>query len=435
MGQALDGFQQEIFHQNYLDDLRCRLQARIARGTTLLVYDCGTTLHYGVRAPVIDISVITAQGKQRNLTDTIADLLETSLGKAEETQKRGLLWYRNGETAIGEHLTRAIGQAVWGDPSAYPYRLVPEWHGYNAYFLDEQWCGLPWSDWVPLTRAGVSKLPDHRGVYRLRMAGRRELFYLGYTVWRPLRLYLTGLWRAAFRHSARYGASLLWKYPAAPALWTWQRAENCQFECSVAARVTEREADEPQRVAATAHALLWFYRREIHASPIANFGRFHPSYVAPVEGDSYQRGIFLGEGADNASRGPGAAPLLAIAAKRVSDSWWMSLHWSGDTPLMSRHTRWLVQWEARYPPTPGVYAIMDASWTLLDIGWTRDIFHTMQQEVYQSEWRNQQRYFRYTAFEREIPSFYLREVVSDLIGGYYNETHHTPALWSPPLTL
>jgi len=435
MVQGFDGFQQEIFRRNYLDDLRRRLQARLARGTTLLLHDCGTTLHYSVRAPVIDISVITAQEKQRNLTDTIADLLETSMGKAEETQKRGLLWDRSDEAAIGEHLTRAIGQAIWGDPTAYTYRFVPEWHGYNASFLDEQWGGLPWSAWVPLTRNGVSKLPNHPGVYRLRMAGQRELFYLGYTVVRPLRLYLTGLWRAAFRHSARYGASLLWKYPAAPALWTWQSAEGSLFECSAAAKATEGEEDEPQRMAATAHALLWFYRREMHASPSANFGRFHPSYVAPVEGDSYQQGILLEEGAKNAASGQGAAPLLAIAANRVSDSWWMSLHWSGDTPLRSRHTRWLVQWEARYPPLPGVYAVLDTSWTLLKVEWTRDIYQAMQQETDESAWRNQQRYFRYTSFGREIPSFHLREVVSDLIGGYYNETHHTPALWFPSLRL
>lgn len=110
MVQGFDGFQYEIHRRNYLDDLQRQLQARVARGTTLLLHRCGTTLRYGVPVPVMDISVITPQGKQRNLTDTLADLLETSMGKAEETQQRGLVWWGTDEAAVGEHLTQAIGQ-------------------------------------------------------------------------------------------------------------------------------------------------------------------------------------------------------------------------------------------------------------------------------------------------------------------------------------
>ncbi len=83
-------------------------------------------------------------------------------------------------------------------------------------FFERTWCGITWSEWLPFTRARMARLPESPGVYRLRVAGSQELFYLGASPTRGLRTYLTRLQQAAFRDRSQmpYGGMDAWDEPS-----------------------------------------------------------------------------------------------------------------------------------------------------------------------------------------------------------------------------
>jgi hypothetical protein len=168
-------------------------------------------------------------------------------------------------------------------------------------FFEQTWCGIAWSDWLPFTRAQMARLPGRPGLYRLRAAGSEDLFYIGASPTRGLRMYLTGLHQAAFRDRSQmpYGGMDAWDYLVAPALWTWRDAEGCSYECSAAPIDATRQVIEGLMC-----ALLWEYRRVQGESPRVNYGRFHPHYRASAtfltnRGRQRLRGARLPEGHTN----------------------------------------------------------------------------------------------------------------------------------------
>ena len=83
---------------------------------------------------------------------------------------------------------------------------------------------------------------------------------------------------------------------------------------------------------------------------------------------------------------------------------------------------------AKKPPVTGVYRIhsITDTWNLMEIGWTRDIYRTMWDKSWMSEIHETPLYFEYTPFDRSTPDHHLREVVNDVIGGYFANTQKLP---------
>src|SRR2546428_622519 len=51
-------------------------------------------------------------------------------------------------------------------------------HPHAKTFFEQTWCGIAWSDWLPFTRAQMARMPERPGLYRLRVTGSEELFYI-----------------------------------------------------------------------------------------------------------------------------------------------------------------------------------------------------------------------------------------------------------------
>ncbi len=86
-------------------------------------------------------------------------------------------------------------------------------------FLSRGWCGLAWSDWLPLhaARSEFQRLiPRDPGLYRVRVIDANVLAYVGQTG-RDLRERS----RALARHTTRSADDPPWNDPhtAAPGLW------------------------------------------------------------------------------------------------------------------------------------------------------------------------------------------------------------------------
>src|SRR4051812_24404085 len=96
-------------------------------------------------------------------------------------------------------------------------------------FLCPRWCDRDWTGFVPFGtgRAAARALPAGAGVYRVRVAGRDELAYVGQTG-RGLRERIVALMRQTLSAEMPFNDP----HTAAPKLWSYRDADGCGYEAS-----------------------------------------------------------------------------------------------------------------------------------------------------------------------------------------------------------
>lgn len=184
-------------------------------------------------------------------------------------------------------------------------------------FLELTWCELAWSNWEPLRASPAPPLQNGPGLYRVRVAGRSQLAYLGQTG-RSLHERVAALRRGT------YQVTPPWNDPhtAAPALWAWRVESALEYEVSCAPTTLsgqERQCFEDQ--------LLYEYRTEVGESTLCNHGWFHPAWSRPSNRSKgramVRRDAPPGRYGERASLAP--APLI----DEPDEPGWLGLHWRG----------------------------------------------------------------------------------------------------------
>ena len=147
----------------------------------------------------------------------------------------------------------------------------------------QDWCGLQWTEWVPLQNAAIRRAVAHRGpgVYRIRHRGGNpnRLVYIGQTG-RDLCGRLQALARCVNGQECPYNDP----HTAAPHLWLLRTLDNVEFECSGAPVVAPHPGHPntaKQIHRGTEDMLLWRHRVDVNQSTVANYGRFYPGYGRP----------------------------------------------------------------------------------------------------------------------------------------------------------
>ena len=293
--------------------------------------------------------------------------------------------------------------------SPNPDPLDPEDIGYFSY----DWCSLPWSPWVPFAadKHAFREIPKEPGLFRIRPAGKDFLMYIGETKrtvhqrLHDLRMELGGAGR------------MPWSDPhtESPALWAWHEAEGFEYECSAApldASVNGRRGMES--------FLLSRYRQENGASPLCNFGRFHPRYRRSTTRKENVRGGKLAEGQrDNPAGGPSHPPLPVTGAPGEPE--WMGLPWSSPEVLVPEKTE-------NVPAGPGLYLLIDCgSGEIVTIGQSGDCSRRLLDHSGLS-YEGRELLFSYHRIERPVLPHQLRELESDLIGNYFEMYRKAPEL-------
>lgn len=277
-------------------------------------------------------------------------------------------------------------------------------------FASRSWCGLEWTEWVPLSELRISreKIPDAKGVYRVRVIGEPSfLVYIGQTG------------RLRQRLAAEFAGGVLADempyndpHTAAPNLWAWAREEGWEYECSAApVGIPLRE------MLGLECFLLWQYRLEKGESTLCNHGRFHPKYSRSGNKSSGRRGRRLREGETSASWGESAPPLRMKGDPTGGE--WMGLSWSGwvrlDRPGI-----------ASAPASPGLYRILDADAAegLAYIGETGSLRARLSGYLRRMEGLK----FSYAVLDAIVPHYQRLELENDLIGAYYAAKGTVPRL-------
>jgi hypothetical protein len=138
-------------------------------------------------------------------------------------------------------------------------------------FLAARWCDRDWTAFVPFgsDRALMRTLPTDPGLYRVRVAGRDQLAYVGQTGLN-LRTRVAALVRGTLAAEMHFNDP----HTAAPKLWSFRDADGMAYEVSV----TPCDLPKNDRMGLEC-LLVWQYRREAGGSPLCNFGRLHPRYT------------------------------------------------------------------------------------------------------------------------------------------------------------
>lgn len=99
-------------------------------------------------------------------------------------------------------------------------------------FLAPRWCDRDWSDFVPFgaTHILMRTITTDPGLYRVRVAGRDQLAYVGQTG-RDLRERVGQLARGTLAAEMPFNDP----HTAAPKLWSFRAADQLEFEVSVSA--------------------------------------------------------------------------------------------------------------------------------------------------------------------------------------------------------
>jgi len=279
-----------------------------------------------------------------------------------------------------------------------------------AKFLDSNWCGIPWTNWIPFESPDIQTLPTGPGVYRIKASGLDEIFYIGQTG-RNLQERLLAL----IHNTLDDPTQMPYNDPhtAAPSLWAWRDAEGYRYECSVAPIPGEITTEKRE---AFECSLLWRYRLQFGASTRCNHGRFHPHYIKSKNMRDRFRGGRLIEGEINLAWGPSYPALPAHGQPKDND--WMKLSWSEPLPFHRQAT-------FHAPSMPGICKLLDVKGRLLNVDFDQDI-STLLIKLNRIAWKSAPRFFSITTFIPNIPSYQLREMKNDLIAGYYDLTRQPP---------
>jgi hypothetical protein len=331
------------------------------------------------------------------------------------------------------------------------------------YFFDN-WCGLPWSPWVPFNadKPTFRQIPHEPGLYRIRPAGNDFLMYIGVTG-RTLHLRLNDL-----RQSLRRADLMPWAdpLPEAPALWCWWKewisVQKEEEQASLtgegisaappAAPADQASGDEegeqdalpegagPVMLECSAapldtsaagrrgmeNFLLYRYRQERGESPLCNFGRFHPRYrKSTIRREGLRGGKLAEDQLDNPAGFPGIGPLEIIG--KPGDRDWMGLEWTGPEPLAPENT-------AGVPPGAGLYLLSDAGLQeIVYIGQSADVAKRLAGSGRKmQEGRTLQ--FSYQIIGQSVVPHNLRELETDLIGNYFENFRKAPEFQFKNLT-
>jgi len=278
-------------------------------------------------------------------------------------------------------------------------------------YLSENWCGLPWSSWIPFsaTSARFDSIPSEPGLYRIRAAKNNFLMYIGQTGL-PLRQCLNEIRQNSLKSRMPNDEP----HPIAPALWAWKDAKNYTYECSV----TPSAGSEVERKGVRSY-LLYRYRQYRHESPFCNFGRFHRKYQRSSGQKDGSTGGKLGDKDPlNPAGGSSASPLPATGKPGNPD--WMGLSWSQQRDLKP-HQVGIV------PPQQCYYLIFDTgTHEVLYIGQSENCAETLFRLSKRSLEGNE-RQFSFYCDKKQLPAHNRKELVNDLLGNYLDTYYTIPA--------
>ncbi len=272
-------------------------------------------------------------------------------------------------------------------------------------FLDQDWCGFQWTDWIPLTRdqGSSSKIPSGPGLCRVKAVGDPTLFYIGQT---------GGSLKDTFR---ALGNEILSErmpsnpHVASPCLRAHRLEVGMDYEISA----TPQDPSRGDRMAIECF-LLWQYRVEKGSSPPCNHVRSHPrSTKERQKGTRKERPE---KGMMNIKERKSHPPLLPSGS--MESLRWMGLDWSEWKELDLGNIQ-------RIPTQPGVYRIYDhEELVMLYLGGSRNLRKRIQSHSRRNWGSNVA--FSFHSLPRSLPEYQRMEIENDLIGGYYLERVKAP---------
>ena len=319
----------------------------------------------------------------------------------------------------------------------------------DILWFSYDWCSLPWSPWIPFSadRHAFSEIPNEPGIYRIREIGTDYLMYIGETK-RPLRQRLHNLILELSR-----AEQMPWSDPhtEAPALWAYQKEwppvledEKNSLGVATAEKTPDLNADETtpevsestipepwgyECSAAPLDAstsgrkgmetfLLSQYRQEYGASPLCNFGRFHPRYRRSTNKKENQRGGKLGDDQkDNPAGFPSITPLEVAGTPGDPD--WMGLEWTEYQPLSVESLQGVA-------PGAGLYLLADAgTHEIVYIGQSPEVSRRLLDHCGRI-WDEQTLIFSYQIIGQSVLPHNLRELETDLIGNFFLQNKKAP---------
>ena len=272
-------------------------------------------------------------------------------------------------------------------------------------YFTTTWCSLSWTPWVPFSadKEEFRTIPKEPGLYRIRPTSKDFLMYIGETR-RTLHQRLHEL-----RHTLRRGELMPWNEPMteAPSLWAWQDAEGFSYECSAA----PMDASHGGRRGMESF-LLYRYRQEYGASPLCNFGRFHPRYRKSTNRKENKRGGKLEENhLDNPAGGPSVKPLTAIGTP--GDRYWMGIAWIGRLPLDGESV-------SMVPSGAGLYLLFEReNHDLVYIGQSADCAQRLRSHAIKML-DEKDMLVSYHIEKKPLLPHNLKERENDLIGNYFD---------------
>ena len=194
----------------------------------------------------------------------------------------------------------------------------------------DDWMGVHWTDWLSLDPSDneVSSISTDPGLYRVRHADRDGFEYIGQTG-RSTRGRVGALARNIYSESMPFRDP----HTAAPCLWAVRDEYGPALEVST---VTPSFASDDAQRKGFEEALIATARREMGASPTANFGRIIPGYSQ----SSYRSGGYIGgvltDGETESNAEPGRGPIPWENLDDVIAPDWMGLAWEGPYRLQDR---------------------------------------------------------------------------------------------------
>lgn len=281
----------------------------------------------------------------------------------------------------------------------------------ESAFYRPDWLDVDWSPWGSLDPDDdyLGTLPTDEGLYRVRHPDREGLAYIGETG-RSLRGRVRALARGAFADEMPYRDP----HTAAPCLWAVQQESRQELEVSVAAPPLAREK-QPRK--AFEDALIAVYRRDVGASPTANFGRIIDGYEQSSYRSAGHRGGVLASDATEPNATAGVGPLDWTHREEFLADDWMGLTWSPPKSLAEADTS--------IPVTDGLYRIwkQDHAPPLEYIGQSSNLRSRLYRHRRN---RDSDLRFSYATLGDHAAQHKREEVETELIGVHWLEVGKSP---------
>jgi hypothetical protein len=282
----------------------------------------------------------------------------------------------------------------------------------------KDWCGLQWTEWVPLQVTAIRRAVTHRGpgVYRIRHKGRDPncLVYIGQTG-RDLRGRLQALARGVNGQKCPYNDP----HTAAPYLWLLRTLDNVQFECSGAPVVAPRPGNPntaKQILRGTEDMLLWRHRVDVNQSTVANYGRFYAGYVRPSNRGDGRMAAPLKAGAPRINYKAIHLPVLDGQAGVLRANFWERCPLAAAAALRA------------LPDTPAVYCVHDKG--LMQVYYIGETLHLRDRARAHAatRWPVSDLWLSYWPKPPGTPEHVLLELETDLCGWHFSQNDRAPVM-------